>query len=221
MYGRVIGLPVRMRAPDHPGEIRRRVDPLQPDRQRALPARPDDCEVSRPVSRRARPRRGEDVRPGVEHRHQVVAAVRVRQAQHDRLRAKVEDDAGIQRVRVRADNVGEGRVRELAPVRELVRRRVLPRRPRHRRDRAGRHLHQHQGTAERSVPGFDPVTAWLRLAGVGAAACVATRRSSVAACQPERRRAASRSEARNLLRRCVWRRILAWGSRSSTACAAR
>jgi hypothetical protein len=46
-------------------------------------------------------------------------------------------------------------------------------------------------------------------------------RSSVAACQPERRRAASGSEARNLLRRCVWRRTLAWGSRSSTACAAR
>jgi hypothetical protein len=50
---------------------------------------------------------------------------------------------------------------------------------------------------------------------------VAIGRSSVAACQPERRRAASESEARNSLRRCVWRRTSAWGSRSSTVCAAR
>ena len=44
--------------------------------------------------------------------------------------------------------------------------------------------------------------------------------SSVAACPPGRRRAASRSEARSSSARCAWRRTSAWASRSSTACTA-
>ena len=41
-----------------------------------------------------------------------------------------------------------------------------------------------------------------------------------ASCRLERRRAASRSEARSWSRPCAWQRTSAWGSRSSTACTA-
>jgi hypothetical protein len=50
----------------------------------------DDGEVVRPGPGGALSGRREDVRPGIKHRHQVVAVAGIRHAEHDRLHAEVE-----------------------------------------------------------------------------------------------------------------------------------
>ena len=67
-------------------------------RQRALPAGAGDGVGLRAGAGGALARNLEDVGPAVEHRKQVIATLRVRQAQHIRLLADIEPSGGVKRV---------------------------------------------------------------------------------------------------------------------------
>ena len=133
----VVGRAVGLGAADEPGQGGRGAQLRRSVRQRAVEARPDDRERAAVVAGGAAARGGEDVRPGREQRHEVVAPAARRQPQDRRAGRQVEARERVQRVRVRADDVGERRVGERPPVTELVGRAHRPQ----------RQVHEHQRVA--------------------------------------------------------------------------
>jgi len=111
VHGGVICRAVGLGSPDNPHIRRRRVDPRHARRNLAAPAGRRDEKVGRLRASCPPAERGENVRPHVEHRQEIVAAVRVRRRDDQRLLGEVEPGARIEGVEIRPDDVFEIRGR--------------------------------------------------------------------------------------------------------------